>query len=217
MSVYWRTHLYVLLHEGTNQHQISEQLVWSSCVIQGIVDYCRKTGSMKNLPHTGKSGCSTARDYQYLVWCSMTDRANVPQFRKTLAGSWHHSRVHNNSTMLQICWTACQDCLKNPLLMGHHPKLNFNSAKNTGIGQLWTDHLSSLQMKANSIYLTVVELCEMRWWTVTRWLHYVNYEISSRGGAIMVWGAITNVIQNNTGMYTKESLQQTFRIPSNVS
>ena len=62
--------------------------------------------------------------------------------------------------------------------MGHHPKLDFNSAKSTGIGQLWTDHLSSLQMKANSIYLTVVELCEMRQgWTVTRWLHYVNYEI----------------------------------------
>ena len=26
---------------------------------------------------------------------------------------------------------------------------------------------------------------------------------------------ITNVIQNNTGMYTKESSQQTFRIPNN--
>ena len=27
--------------------------------------------------------------------------------------------------------------------------------------------------------------------------------------------SITNVIQNNTGLYTKESLQQTFRIPNN--
>ena len=124
-----------------------------------------RTGSMKNLLHPEQRGCSTARYNQYLVQCSMTDRrAKVPQLKKTLAGSWYHSRVHNNSTMLQICWTECQDCPKKLFLMGDHPKLDldFKSAKNTGIGQLWTDQLSSLHMQANSIYLTVVELCEMR-------------------------------------------------------
>ena len=28
---------------------------------------------------------------------------------------------------------------------------------------------------------------------------------------------MTKVIQNNTGMYTKESSQQTFKIPNNIS
>ena len=45
---------------------------------------------------------------------------------------------------------------KKLLLTGHHPKLDINSAKNTGIWQLWADHLSSSQIKANPIYLTVV-------------------------------------------------------------
>ena len=102
LCVYTEEHIRrVLLHEGTSQHQIAEQLIWSRCVIQGIVDYCRKIGSMKNLPHTGQSGCSIARDNQYLVQCSMTDRrANVPQLKKP----WQGHGITVGSTTIRQCF-----------------------------------------------------------------------------------------------------------------
>ena len=69
-------------------HQIAEKLVRSTCVTQGILDYCFKTGSMKNLSHTGQSGCSTAWYNQYLFRCSMRDRrAKVPQLKIRIMAS----------------------------------------------------------------------------------------------------------------------------------
>ena len=115
-----------------------------------------------------------------------TEGPRYHSWKKTLAGSWHHSRVNNNSTMLQIYWTECQNCLKKPLLMGHHPKLDFNSAQST--------ELDSCGLITCHLYRWKQIQSTWQWWSYVRWDEGGQLQddciiatMKFRGGAIMVW------------------------------